>query len=191
MPSGLVMRSKFYMTASPRACRSFSFSDFIAPYWFSRSRSFLLLRMRVSHHFHVSTDLISLPYTFFAINLCTFFCCFLLPLLTSLFYHLSCSLSATSSSPFFRSLCQCSSSCQFRSFCKSVCHFLCCSKITPCVWNIVRRCVSVHGHAWAIISGFSRPYTVHLVHSSLSNEGVIYFHLWNIFLCKVLCIEAA
>lgn len=143
------MRSKFYMTASPRACGSISFLDFIAPYWFPGSWSFLLLRVRVSHHFHFSSDLVSLFSACWTISLRPFFKLLSLSCLFAYIFvcsHLGCSLSATSSLPFFLSLCQCFSSCQ--SFTLSVSPFVTRFKIIPGVRNTVRTCV----RAWACFS---------------------------------------
>lgn len=149
------MRSKFYMTASPKACRSISFLDFIAPYWYSGSSwSFLVLCAWVSHHFHVSSDLISL------LSACSN--CFFYIALSCLFayifvcYHLSCSPSATSSLPFFLSLCQCFSSCQ--SFTLSVSPFvtfsvalrsslaygILCARVCPCMGMLQQSFLGFH-----------------------------------------------
>lgn len=148
-PSSVHMKSKFDTVASPRACRSVSFLDFIAPYWFPRSRGSRVLCVSFSSLsclllpdffvFRLSADALFLYVAPFPACLPTF-----LSLITSVALR-----PRLWAYRFFLSLCQCFSSCQ--SFTLSVSPFVTFS-VASRSSLACRYCVHVCVHAWASLS---------------------------------------
>lgn len=186
-PSSMLMKGNF--TRWPHR-GPVSFSDFIAPYWFPTSRrscvlcaSFSSLSCLFLPDFFVFRPLAS-----WLMRFCSRCCVSHLFTFISVSFHLGCSPSTTSSLPLFPfSVSVFLQLSEFHSFCKSLSLLL---RSHPWCPGTVCTCVSVHGHPWAIIAGFT-CLCLSASSSLKKNGGVKYFHLWNIFLWSFVTYKAA